>query len=184
MNKALLTLITDKIINHGLMIGAHRNENWLTNYCYDDSNVKKMQGTLDRIGKVVYFKSPHVDEKNWTWENSCYLGDDLYDHSIRCYWRELFGHGDDERITDCQLQDKVGKWHMKCDEGIWITLWHPTKQEFQEKIYDCWDLKDQPHWRPIYNYTKDEVVDALKIIAKTFNWKFEDGGETSTIITR
>jgi len=188
--KSLLTLLTDKINRHGLMMGAHHNKNWINTPTYEhSSDFPRMQGTLDRIARVEYYQSFHVDEeKHCAFTNPCYLGSDLYNHSIRCYWKEPFGEGYGTDPSECLIssmtQDEKGRWHMPCDLGIWISVWHPNKQKFQEALYGCWDLHPAPHWRPIYNYTKEEVIEALQIMCETFNWEFKDAGKTETLIFR
>lgn len=187
--KGLLTLLCDKITSHGYMMGAHRNRNWITQKYYDHApDHERMQGTLDRIGKVTYHKSFLVDEKKHDLFKPCYLGPDLYKHNIRCHWREPFGEGWGSEPSDClkstMTQDSLGRWHMPCDLGIWITLWHPSEQSFQERIYDCWDLHPGPDWRPRYHYTDVEVKEALQIMASTFNWAYEEGSNMETIIFR
>jgi hypothetical protein len=73
--KSLLTLLTDKIIWHGLMMGAHLNKNWINTPTYEHSpDTPRMQGTLDRIARVEYYQSFHVDEEKHDLFNPCYLG--------------------------------------------------------------------------------------------------------------
>lgn len=187
--KGLLTLLCDKIVDHGQMMGAHRSRNWHTKHYYDHApEVERMQGTLDRIEKVTYHKSFLVDDKKHDMFKPCYLGPDLYKHNVRCHWKEPFGMGDpnpSDILKSMMTQDKVGNWHMPCDLGIWITLWHPSEQAFQERIHDCWDLKGGgPDWRPRYNYTDVEVKEALQIMAQTFGWGYEEGTNMETIIFR
>ena len=179
--KSLLTLLCDKINNYGYMIGAHRNSNWHTNTFYNNSKIQRMQGTIDRIGKVTYHKSPHVTHNTFIRET----GLDFYDHNIRCHWREFFGMGDpnpSDILKSCMEQDKTGNWHFPCDEGIWISLWHPNQQSLQEKIGGHWNNKEHgPDWRPRYDYKDFEVINALKIMAEEFDWEFEIGSDMTTI---
>lgn len=189
--KGLLTLLTDKIMLHGYMCGAENNRNWLTQAYYDHNPAaEQIQGTLDRIGKAKYYKSPHVDEDKHEFFKPVYLGPDLYDHNIRFEWRELIGRGEaDDEIAEClkgcYLQDKAGRWHPPCDTGMWIGLYHPNKQPIQERVHGRWLRKgDNPHWRPKYHYTRDEVIEALQIMCREFNWEFEDSGHTETMILR
>lgn len=172
------------------MMGAHHNSNWLTTPTYEHSpDSLRMQGTLDRIARVEYYQSFHVDDLKHDFMNHpCYLGPELYDHLIRCYWKELFGKGYGTDPPECLKSmmklDAAGRYHMPCDEGIWISVWHPNKQESQEKVGGCWDLHPAPHWRPTYNYVKEEVIEALQIMSETFNWEFRDAGKTETMILR
>jgi len=191
--KQLLTLLVDKINNHGYMMGAHLDKNWLTHPTYESGGFM-MQGTLDRIGRVEYHQSFHIDEENYDFLNPRRLGPDLYDHSMRFYWRELFGKGYGKNPAKCLLssmtQDKAGRWHMPVDDGIWISLWHPNMQNpdtfpDQERVDGCWNFKDAPkypHWRPVYHFTREEVIEALRIMCETFDWQFKDCGQTEPMI--
>lgn len=183
--RPLLSLIVDKINLHGYMMGAHKNRNWHTNSCYEfppemnyKSTTLKMQGTLDRIGKIEYHICHHTDGKKGDW-NPPILGEDIFDHLIRCEWKELFGMGQtEEEVSDIlkstMLKDTVGNYHFPCDQSMTVMLYHPSSQAFQEKVAGYWDnLSDCPWWRPEYHYTEDEVDAALQIMCKTFNWEYE-----------
>lgn len=179
-HRPLLTLLTDKINEWGYMMGAHRNRNWRNNTTYDtpylDTPVERVQGTFDRIGSVEYHRSFHTKDSR-DWFNPTYMGEDLYDHHIRLVWKELFGPGQADTpdiLKNSMKQDSAGNWHYPCDEAMIISLWHPSQQSFQEKVHGCWLKHPSPHWRPIYNYTREDVVAALKIMCKEFDWEFKD----------
>jgi hypothetical protein len=195
--KGLLTLICDKTNSHGYMKGAHHNENWVTQSHYD-SGGERMQGTLDRIGKVEYWRTFHINEKvpkkggGFTIGHER-LGPSFFDHSLHFVWREPFGKGwgpnPPEIMLDSLIKDKVGNYHSPCDLAFNVTLWHPWSQnglecgEGQEAIGGCWLMaRPYPRWRPTYHYTSEEVIEALKIMCKTFNWEFEDKGEGEYMI--
>lgn len=187
--RGLLTLLTDRIIRDGMSMDVHHNENWLTNATYIDSDIQRFQGVLDRIGKIEYHKAPMVDDEKHDYFNPCYLGDEFYGHTIRVSWLELYGKGDEE-IAEClrgmYLQDKAGRWHAPCDTGMWVSLYHPTEQRRFDNVSDCWNMTndDRPYWRPVYNYTDVEVIEALKIMCETFGWEFEVGEDMTTMILR
>ncbi len=62
---------------------------------------------------------------------------------------------------------------MPCDLWFWITLWHPSSQDFQEGLAEYWDHKKRVNWRPKYHYTEEDVEAALKIMVDTFGWEYE-----------
>jgi hypothetical protein len=188
--KEILTHLHEKIVHSGMVAGAHRNCNWHTNENYENSDVQRMKGVLDRIGKVTYHKSPHVHwEKGQRGMNTNYIGGDFYDHCILCHWRELIGMGSEKPVCSVggefqiEKQDVKGRWHFPCDEGMWVRLWHPKNQPLQERVHECWELIDGPHWRPTYKYSDEEVIDALRIMSETFNWEFEVGGDMTSFRT-
>jgi len=37
---------------------------------------------------------------------------------------------------------------------------------------------------PVRNYIRQDVIEALQIMCETFNWEFQDGGQTETIFFR
>ena len=78
---------------------------------------------------------------------------------------------------------------MPCDLAFHVSLYHPNSQngygvgEGQEAIGGCWLMKrPYPRWRPTYHYTDIEVIEALQIMCKTFDWEFADNGESQYMI--
>lgn len=198
--KGLLTLICDKTEKYGYMCGAHHNSEWCAQQYYKHSpESEQMQGVFDRIGKVEYWRSYHIDETkpvSPTLEN-CFssherLGPEFFDHTIHYVWREPKGKGYGPNPPECLLssmtQDKKGNWHMPCDLAFYVTLWHPRSQngdecgEGQEAIGGCWLKRPYPRWRPTYHYTPEEVIEALQIMCEAFDWEFEDKGESQHYI--
>jgi hypothetical protein len=153
--KEILTLITNKIEREGLRLGAHLSKNWLTNDTY-------IQSIFERINKVIYIQCFDTDS------------DIIYNYLISFNWKELIGPGSEEYYS-YKIQDKKGKWHSPCDRGFYIWLWHPSRQSLHEAII-TWVIRPSPYWMPEYNYEREEVIEALKIMAKTFNWEFKDIG--------
>lgn len=174
--RVLLTLLVDHINYSGESMGAGNDNNWRNNPTYS------MQGVLDRIGKVIYARSMHPDPTS----RSMFppdLGDEFYDHQIRCEWRELFGPGREGNKwdTDPKLQDSAGKWHSPCDTGMWVTLYHPSKQPTHEIVCGYWNGRKKIHWRPMYEFSDVEVVEALQIMSHEFNWKFERDSDSRSM---
>ncbi len=191
--RGLLTLITDKVVQTGTSMGANSNRNWHTQKYYKDylgEQSAKMQGVLDRIGKVIYHRCFHTVDARFSTplDQVKYIGEDVYDHSMRFEWCELIGKGTpDSEMSEigkmCNLQDAVGNWHYPCDTGMWITLWHPSSQSFQETVCGAWLIKGRPYWRPRYHYTDIEVKEALKIMCEAFNWEFAETGDSWIVST-
>lgn len=183
--RPLLTLITDKINRRGLMMGAQDNRNWATNTYYSDNATRRIQGVLDRIGKVIYHRCFHIAENDFSM-NPKRLGPDLYDHMIHCDWREPFGTGYGPNPPECLVssmtKDKAGNWHMPCDLGIWISLWHPRSQPRQEAVSGCWNMKKSPWWRPQYDYTDVEVKESLQIMCEMFDWEYEEQSDSTYML--
>jgi hypothetical protein len=214
--KGLLTLICDKMNMRGYSMGAHYNSNWCTQQYYENvPGQERLQGTLDRIGKIEYSRCFHIHRDQFEedpkglfgWLRHKRLGPELYDHSIHCVWREPFGKGwgpnppesmMEKEMTDvngkpyimpsCLTKDKAGNWHMPCDLAFWVTLWHPHSQngdkcgEGQEAIVGCWRIHPAPHWRPTYHYTDVEVIEALQVMCRTFDWEFERKSDSEYMI--
>ncbi len=174
--KPILTLITDKVIKHGRMMDAHRANMW---HSTKDKEDYKMTGIFERIAKVSYHKCFHTKyEKKCSFDPPI-LGEDLYDHTMRFFWKEPFGHGhapetDFAKVCkDSMTQGPSGNWYMPCDLWFWITLWHPSQQDFQEGLAEYWNYKERVNWRPKYHYTEEDVEAALKIMVDTFGWEYE-----------
>jgi len=183
--QVIITHITDQINRWGLSCGAHRNRNWTTQSFYDgypevplQDGVfvgDRMQGTLDRIKAIRYHQCFHTAIGAPFDFNLPILGRDLYDHSIHVVWKEPIGKGYGPNPPEClkssMTVDGAGNWHMPCDLGMSVQLWHPTKQKFQEGLFGSWN-KDVHGWTPKYHYQKDEVVEALQIICSTLDYEF------------
>ncbi len=198
--RGLLTLLLEKMNWHGEMMGATENRNWVSQVYYEHSpESEHPQGTLDRIGKVTYSRCFHADESPTSIFPREHLDTDPFDHSIRLEWRELFGKGWGPNPPESMLkphclllQDKVGNWHSQKDLGFCVHLWHPSSQVGgigggSECVHGKWLRprgKLAPHWRPVYDYTSDEVKGALKIMAGEFGWEYGEAGDGGWMILR
>lgn len=205
-----MTLICDKMNNHGYMAGAHHNSEWVTQAYYKSiPEAEQMQGTLDRIGKIEYHRCFHIDHNKPATPTLDNLfrtherkGESFYDHSIHCVWREPKGKGWGPNPPECMMErtvkcndgkeflvpscltkDKAGNWHSPCDLAFWVKLYHPDSQkEGLDAIGGCWLKHPHPQWRPIYNYTDAEVVQALQIMCAQFDWEFEHKSDSEYMI--
>lgn len=144
--KGLLTLIAEKIDYAGMVAGAHLNENWATNIQKVDMPEKK-QFVFDRIKQLKYSQSFHDQHTGQP------LDEGKFNHVIEVYWKEPMLNSNDEMIK--------------------AILYHPQYQSTYEKVCGI-ELVPRPYWRPLYNYKKDEIVEALKVMCEQFELEFKD----------
>ncbi len=165
--KPIAALIVDKITQHAYMFGAGNPDNWWTT-----RNENRYISVLERIATINYRKSMHDIGPKGRDSHPPLKGPEFYDHIMSLEWKEPIGRGCsyEDCIKGVHLPGPSGNWYYPCSFGFHITLWHPTKQEFQESIFNG---NERLHWRPIYHFDSGEVDATLKIISKSLNWKYE-----------
>src|SRR4051812_19076800 len=99
--RTIMTMIIDRLTTYGYLINMTESDRWCTNVKYTHSDGWRNQGPLDRIGKLRYTKSRHIDEEKHNFMNPCYLGEDLYDHAIWFDWKEPIGKGWGPNPPEC-----------------------------------------------------------------------------------
>lgn len=143
--KGLLTLIAEKINHAGLAVGAHLHKNWATNISTPDG-LDIRQYVFDRIKQLKYSQGLQ-DESGVPFEEG------KFSHVIEAYWKEP--------MLNTNL------------EMVKAILYHPQYQSIKERVQGTKKFSP-PYWRPLYNYKKDEVVEALKLMSKKFEFEFKE----------
>jgi hypothetical protein len=179
--KIVTTLITDKILQAAFFKGAHHCHNWT----WDENTNVYETNIFSRMSKICYSQcfhtksSRHVFNQKQKLLPNMKIKPTVFNHIIYCAWKEPFGQGTElkDKSTDPMdfKYEKTGKWHKIWDLGLEIILWHPSQQPRTEALMGS----NSQICRPIYDFSKEEVIKSLQFMCEVFKLKFEEGENTA-----